>query len=452
VSPARDVERITPDRLDRALSDPLAARLFPTLARGVTWELERTRRALGALGDPHLAYPALHVGGTNGKGSVASTLHSVMRTGGRRVGLYTSPHLCSFCERYIVDGRPVAEPILLEAGRRVRRAVEAHGLTFFEAATVLAFDLFADLGAEVVVAEVGLGGRLDATNVLTPLVAAITNVALDHAEYLGRDLVTIAREKAGIIKAGVPVVVSEEDPELVAVFREVAVERGAPFHRVDPVRDVEELEVTRVHTEFTLRTDRWGRLRLRTPLVGRHQAVNASLAVKMLEHLPEGLRPDGATVALGVGSVRWPGRAQLETVEGRTWLLDVAHNTAGIGSLVDTLGRLDPPRPWITLLGVLGDKDWRGMLPPLLASSDAAWLTLPELGPPERRWDPAAVAKELASGSGAPACPLRVDLDFGEALRGAREEAGDGTLVVTGSVYTVGSALTRLGLDPFGAG
>lgn len=441
----------SPDRLDRPFSDPLARRLFPRLASGVHWGLERVREALEGLGEPHRRYPSVHVGGTNGKGSVASTVHSVLRAGGRRVGLYTSPHLCSFRERYIVDGEPLPEDDLRAAGDAVRRAVEEHGLTFFEAATVLAFHLFAEAGVEVAVVEVGLGGRLDATNVLSPVVAAITNVALDHSEYLGDTLPAIAREKAGIIKTGVPVAVAEADPELVAIFREVAAERGAPFYRVDPSGDLRELEVARDHTAFTRTTRAWGELRIRTPLVGRHQAVNAALAVEALEHLPERLRPDAAQVVRGVASVRWPGRDQIETVGGRTWLFDVAHNTAGIGSLVDTLQRLELPRPWVALVGVLGDKDWRRMLPPLLALIDEAWLTLPELGPAERRWDPAHVKGTLEAAPGGVPCPLRVEPGFRRALAGARSAAGKGTVVVTGSVYTVGSALLRLGRPPWGA-
>lgn len=441
---------LTPDRLETPFSDPLARRLFPRLATGVHWGLERTRDALADLGDPHRTYPSVHVGGTNGKGSVASTVHSVLRAAGRTVGLYTSPHLCSFRERYIVDGEPVSDEELLAVAEPVRRVVEARGLTFFEAATVLAFQLFRERAVEVVAAEVGLGGRLDATNVLTPAVSAITNVAMDHAEYLGDTLEAIAREKAGIVKRGVPVVVAESDPGLVAIFREVAATVGAPFHPIDPERDLRDLEVDRDHTAFTWTSHTWGELRLRTPLVGRHQAANAALAVEALEHLPEELRPAAGEVLRGVAGVRWPGRDQIEVIGGRTWLFDVAHNTAGVASLVDTLDRLDLPRPRVALVGVLGDKDWRRMLPPLLTRTMEAWLTLPELGPPERRWDPLEARRVLEAAPGGSPCPLRIETDFREALARAREAAGEGTVVVTGSVYTVGSALLALGRPPWG--
>ncbi|MGD2067192.1 MAG: Mur ligase family protein, partial [Gemmatimonadota bacterium] len=314
--------KTTPDRLDHPHGDPLFDRIFPPLATGVHWGLERTRAALRALGDPHARYPSIHVGGTNGKGSVASTVHAVLDAasgaGRLRSGLYTSPHLCSMTERYRIGGGPVSEQTLVALAEAIRDVVVEHELTFFEAITVLAFHLFAREDAEVLTAEVGLGGRLDATNVLQPVCAAITNVAMDHAEYLGDTLAAIAREKGGIIKAGIPVVTAETDPEIIEVLREIAVERDAPFTVVDPERDLRDLEVARDHTSFTYRTRSWGVLRLRTPLVGRHQAVNAALAVEALEHLPAELRPTRRAVIRGVGAVQWPGRDQVEVVDGRT--------------------------------------------------------------------------------------------------------------------------------------
>ncbi|MBW3535027.1 MAG: bifunctional folylpolyglutamate synthase/dihydrofolate synthase [Gemmatimonadetes bacterium] len=439
----------SPDRLDRPFTDPLVQRLFPPLPTGVHWGLERTFGALADLGDPHLAVPVLHVGGTNGKGSVASILSAVLGEGGLRVGLYTSPHLVSFRERYQVSGRPMSDEALSARASEIRDALERHGLTFFEAATVLGFHAFARAGLDVLVAEVGLGGRLDATNVVRPLAAAITNVAMDHADFLGDTLEAIAREKAGIAKPGVPLVTAETDPALLTVLERASAARGAPFTAVHPERHLHDVEVARDHTGFTLDTRAWGRLRLTTPLVGRHQAVNAALAVEVLEHLPPALRPDADALRRGMASVRWPGRDQIEVVEGTTWLLDVAHNTAGIGSLVDVLDRVALPRPRTALVGVLGDKDWRSMLPPLLRRMDRAVLTQPPTAPPERRWDPSEAAAAVAGMEGVP--PLVLELDFERAFSAAAEPAG-GTVVVTGSVHTVGGALRLLGKEPFPQG
>lgn len=434
--------QLAPERLDRPFADPLVQRLFPPLATGVHWGLERTERALEALNDPHRSYWSIHVGGTNGKGSVTSTLASILTANGSRTGCYTSPHLCSFRERILVDAGPLAEETLLQYAEEVREVVVRFGLTFFEAVTVLAFHAFAREGVEVTTLEVGLGGRLDATNVVLPEVAAVTNIAMDHADYLGDTLSEIAIEKAGIIKPGVPFVTAEQDPALLAVIREVATERGAPFSRLlgETIRDV---AVTPNHTTFSLSTRTWGDLEVRTPLVGHHQATNAALAVAILGELPDELRPDAAAILKGVGGVDYHGRDQVATVEGRTWLFDVAHNTAGIRSLVDTIDRLELPRPLIVLVGVLGDKDWRTMLPPLFSRADAAVLTQPPSAPEDRRWDPREAADAVES-----ITLVRVVENFSEAVERAKERAGKGTVVVTGSVHTVGSAMQILGLEP----
>jgi dihydrofolate synthase/folylpolyglutamate synthase len=415
----------------------------------VDWGLGRVEAALEALGHPQRRAPALHIGGTNGKGSVASTCASVLERAGRRTGLYTSPHLCTVRERFQVGGQPVDESRLIAYADEIRDVVGASRLTFFEAATVLAFHVFAREEVEVQVIEVGLGGRLDATNVLRPVACAITNVALDHAEFLGDSLEAIAREKAGIIKAGVPVVSAEALPSLQAVFVEVASSLGAPLDFLDPSTGLSQIQVEREHTTFFLDTEPWGPLRLETPLIGRHQAVNAALAVRLLAHLPVELRPDAEAVQAGVAGVRWPGRDQIEVVDGVTWLLDVAHNVAGIESLASVLDRLDLPGPHVALIGVLGDKEWRRRLPPLLRRVDRAGLTQPDSAPEGRRWDPAA-ARAAVGGTTAPAGPdIEVVVDFASAVRRAAMVADGGTVVVTGSCHTVGDALRILGRVAF---
>jgi dihydrofolate synthase/folylpolyglutamate synthase len=432
----------TPDRLDRSFSDPLVGRLFPPLATGVHWGLERTVRALESLGDPHRAYPTIHIGGTNGKGSVASTLAAVLSASGLKAACYTSPHLCSFRERILVGGLPLTEDEILARAEEVTDAVVRFGLTFFEAVTVLGFHAFERASADVGVIEVGLGGRLDATNVLRPEVAAVTNIAMDHADYLGDSLEKIAWEKAGIVKPGVPLLTAEVEPALLGVLRDVTREVGAPLVAVDS-HAVEDLEVSADYTRFALETHAWGRLEIETPLVGRHQATNAALAIGVLEYLPDDLRPDADAIKDGVRAVEYHGRDEIEVIDGLTWLFDVAHNTAGIRSLVDTIDRLELPRPLVVLVGVLGDKDWRSMLPPLFARTDAAVLTQPPSAPSERRWRP-----EEAAGAVRRMTRVTVQNDFERALEQARREAGQGTVVVTGSVHTVGSALRLLGREP----
>jgi len=274
---------------------------------------------------------------------------------------------------------------------------------------------------------------------------------MDHADYLGDTLEAIAREKAGILKAGVPAVTAESDPALVDVFRRRAEALGCPLAHVRP-GDVRDVEIDADGTRFLLATGRWGELELRTPLVGRHQATNAALAVRVLEALPEALVPDPWTVREGVATVRWPGRDQIEVVEGVTWLLDVAHNEAGVASLVDTLDRLDLPAPRAAVVAVLGDKEWDRMLPPLFARCERVWLTQPAAAPLGRRWDPEAVLAELRPAAEEAACDVRVLVPFDQAFAAARSSSDRGTVVVTGSVYTVGGALRALGRVPWSPG
>ncbi|MDE2795365.1 MAG: bifunctional folylpolyglutamate synthase/dihydrofolate synthase [Gemmatimonadota bacterium] len=418
--------------------------LFPGVPTAVDWGLGRMRAALAELGNPHRRYRTLHVGGTNGKGSVASTWASVLHHQGERAGLYTSPHLCSFRERIIVDGRPVPAPRLIDAAAPLHPLARELGMSFFEASTLLAMVVFAEEEVDTACIEVGLGGRLDATNVIDPEVAAITNVALDHQDYLGDSLEEIAREKAGIIKPGIPVVTAEGRPAALSVLRERAARAGAPFHRIDPWRDITELRLGPDGTRFSVRTADGSLLDLRTPLPGAHQATNAALAVRALQLLPRPPSPDA--VRAGVATVRWPGRGQVHRVGGRLHIFDVAHNRAAVSALARVLADLAPPRPLVVLAGILGDKDWSRMLPPLVDLADRVVFTIPASAPPERNWNPHAVASEVGDG-----IPIEVVDDVAAAVDRAAVLAGSGTVVVTGSCHTVGDALQILGVSPFGS-
>ena len=421
--------------------------LFSRTTRGIRWGLERTERLLAGVGDPHRLFDSLLVGGTNGKGSVAALCDAGLRVrpGGRRVGLYTSPHLVSFSERIRIDGRPVEEGLLVEAAERLRPGIEETGASFFEATTAIAFLCFAEAGADFVVAEVGLGGRLDATNVLSPRASAVTNVALDHTEYLGDDLAGIAREKAGIFPPGAPALTAERDPALLRVLEDCAAAAGARFLALDALVEAEGVEVGVGGTAVELRSRRWGERRLRVPLAGPHQARNALLAAELLGLLPEEHRPTWDDVERGFAAVRWPGRMQVERVGSTTWLLDVAHNPAGVAALAATLDRLELPPPRVLVAAILADKDWREMLPPLLERVDAAILTTAPSAPDGRRWEPDAAARWLGGQGGvAP----RVIPDLPAALRRAATLAPHGTVLVTGSFHTVGDAMRELGIAP----
>jgi dihydrofolate synthase/folylpolyglutamate synthase len=415
--------------------------LFSRTTGGIRFGLERTEALLAGAGDPHRRFRALHVAGTNGKGSVSALCEAALRAAhpSRTVGMYSSPHLVSFAERIRIGGRAIDLDHLAEAEARLRPEVERLDATFFEATTALAFLCFAEAGVDLAVIEVGLGGRLDSTNVVDPLATAVTNVARDHVEYLGESLEEIAGEKAGIFKPGVPAVIGETAPGPREVLRRRAAEVGAPLVEVDADRAISDLQLDLDGTRFRLQSERWGARALRIPLIGVHQARNAALAAELLAVLPEDVRPPWEAVEAGFAEVRWPGRMQVVRQRGATWIFDVAHNPAGVAALMDALGAIDLPRPVVLVAAILADKEWDTMLPPLLARADAAILTVAESAPESRRWDPELVSRSLEA-----PISIRVIPRLPDALMRAETLAPYGTLLVTGSVHTVGDALAAL--------
>jgi dihydrofolate synthase/folylpolyglutamate synthase len=418
--------------------EALVAELFPRLTGGIRWGLERTERMLAAVGDPHRAFRVIHVGGTNGKGSVAAHIECVLRRAGRRTGLYTSPHLCTFRERIRVDGAAISEADLLRAAEQLWPVVRQEQPSFFEATTAIAFLALAQAGVDTAVIEVGLGGRLDSTNVVHPDVVVLTNVSLDHVQLLGPTLEDVAREKAGIIKPGVPVVTAESDSAAARIFAAHAAAAAAPLRVLDAA-SAGVVDAAVDGTTVTARGTGWGDVEVRTPLAGRHQASNVALAVHALD-LATAVRPTREQLTEGIARVRWPGRLEVERVAGVTWVFDVAHNVAGVEALAAALAELPLPRPLFALVGVLGDKDWQNMLVPLQQSVDHVLLTEPPTAPADRRWDPAEALRA------APAENTTVERNFTAALERvhAQAAAAGGTVVVTGSFHTVGDALTAL--------
>lgn len=386
-----------------------------------------------------MAFRSIHVGGTNGKGSVAAMVASILSTSGLRVGLYTSPHLIDFSERVRIAGRPADLELLSAGAKRLRPLAEEVGATFFEATTALAFLCFAEAEVDYVVAEVGLGGRLDATNVLLPDVAAITNIAWDHSDYLGHTLAAIAGEKAGIAKPGVPLVLGRLEPEAGRIVRERASYAGAPLRQLGYDAAVRRVRIDREGTELEyVGPGAAEAIALSCPLLGAHQAWNAGLAALVAQSLPEPWRPGTRDIETGIATVSWPGRLQVAQRRERTWVLDVAHNPQAVESLAQGLTSLDLPGPLALVVAILGDKPWPEMLPPLLALADVSIFTVAPSSPPERRWNAAQVAARVSS------YPLVVIEDFSEALDYAAGMAP--TIVVTGSHHTVGDAMQALNI------
>jgi len=431
----------------------------------VIWGLDRMQRILAAVGSPHRAYPALLVGGTNGKGSVAHVWARVLHAAGFRVGLYTSPHLVHFRERIQVEGEPLPDAFLEEVADELRSPLVKRQPSFFEATTALALTAFARAEVEVAVLEVGMGGRLDAVNVVEPILCAVTNVGLDHQEMLGATHAEIAREKAGIFRSGVPAFTAASHPDALRVLAQEAAARGVPLARIAPAlgRTVAggAADGPAPMNELRLRTRTWGELELRTPLLGAHQRTNVALAVRALEGLPPRLIPPRRAVVEGVAAARVPGRLQLEEEGPRRYLLDVAHNLEGVETLVAALEELAGAAegavaaPWVAVVGILADKPVDAMLHALAPAVDRVILTVPPSAPASRRWDAEAVAArfeaarlEIMPTEGEPLTtpPFEAVPRLEEALERARALTDTGgTVVVTGSFLTVGGALVALG-------
>jgi dihydrofolate synthase/folylpolyglutamate synthase len=400
--------------------------LFPRTTT-IKFGLGTTRALLATLGNPHDMIPCIHVGGTNGKGSVSTLIAEALSAAGWRVGLYTSPHLVSFRERIRVHGAPISEAAVAMWTHRLMPLIEDRQATFFEVTTAIAFADFAARGAEIAVVEVGLGGRLDSTNVVRPLASAVTRIEMDHMKYLGDTLEDIAREKAGIAKPGAPFVIGESRPELVAILRHAAAcaVRGHDREAVPDIR------VVPAAAQWT------GALRLEGP----HQRRNAAVAECVLRTLPDPYRPPAEALARGFAEAHVAGRLDRR---GR-WLFDVAHNPDGVRALVRALRELDPPRPLHALVSILGDKAWAEMLVLLDQVVDRGILTRAPTAA-GRGWNLEWLGRWLRDPRRPPArASWALVPEFEDALDAVQHDAG--TVLVTGSFHTVGDVMRTLGIE-----
>jgi dihydrofolate synthase/folylpolyglutamate synthase len=425
--------------------DPLEY-LFSLEQFGIKFGLDNITALLAALGRPDRAFQSVHVAGTNAKGSVTAMVDRALQAAGHRTGRYTSPHLVDLSERFVVDGTPVAREPLVSAIADVREAaagLQAAGTlaappTFFEVTTAVAFELFRRARIEIAVCEVGLGGRLDATNVLTPSVSAITSIAFDHQQYLGTTLAAIAFEKAGIIKPGVPVVVGDITGSAADVIAEVAAERGAPLVWARDGVAVSDVQAGPDGTLFRVSTAARDYGPLRLALAGRHQVDNAVVAIRILETLDAlGNAVPASAVARGLAAVRWPGRLErIVRPNGRELLLDAAHNPAGAAALASYLGATGEKRPLV--FAAMRDKDVGGMLNSLAPAVSAVVVTRTSNS---RSAEPAELAQLLREG--VPDLPVTVCAAPASALEIAWEMSP--RIVVAGSIFLLGDVLRALG-------
>ena len=365
------------------------------------FNLDRVERLLALLGNPHRSFPSVHIAGTKGKGSTAAMIESILRAAGYRTGLYTSPHLHTFRERIRVNGRLITEEDVINGIEKLRPVVEqAEGLTTFEIITALGFHIFSREKVDIAVVEVGLGGRLDATNVITPLVSVITSLSFDHTYLLGNTLASIAKEKAGIIKPRTPVVSAPQKPEALAVIEAKCQEKGAPLILTGRDWVWQPLEADTTGQRF-----RAARLNppgfcqeLWIPLLGRYQLANATVALAAVDQLrQQGLTVPDEAVAEGMRRVHWPGRLEILQKEPLL-IVDGAHNVDSAAKLARGLQELFQWERFTLIFGASSDKDIPGMLKQLLPLADKALFTRahhPRATPPDELVE---VAKSLGYG------------------------------------------------------
>ena len=405
--------------------------------------LETMRYLLRLMGDPQSRLRFIHIAGTNGKGSVAAMLHAVLSKAGYKTGLYTSPHLVSFCERFQINGQPIAEADVVRLVEQIKPLLErvaAHpefrAPTFFEVVTAVALQHFQEQNINVVVWETGLGGRLDATNVVTPLVSVITNIAFDHTQYLGETLSEIAMEKCGIIKRGIPVITASAAEEALHVIRATATTQGCPLtvvgQDVHATRLSEDEQGQRV--ELTGARHDYGPITV--PLLGAHQTINCATAIAALEAC--GLPVTVAQVTDGLSQTTWPGRFQIVN-HNPTVVLDGAHNAAAADRLAATLRERCAGRKLTLIIGVLRDKNYDQMCQ-ILAPLAERIFCVPVNS--ERTCDPDQLARWCMAAN--PRLKITVAGSLEEAYAQAQRENVE-AIVITGSLFLVGEALDRLG-------
>lgn len=418
-------------------------KLFRRTAFGIRPGLEVTEAILSELGDPHRRTPCVHVAGTNGKGSVAAMMESVLRAAGIRTAFYTSPHLVDFNERFRLCGQPVGDDELARLLEDVEQAADAasrkHGLrpaTFFEISTALAFEYFARAGAELAVIETGMGGTWDSTNVVIPLVSVITRIGMDHMEYLGHTLEAIAAEKSGIIKPGVPVVFGAMPEEASAVLLRRAKEAGASalaaagyasVRRMKQGLDGQRLKIETLQTAYPP---------VLLPLLGDHQLENTATAVAALETLAGRLGTELAADAVrhGLEKTFWPARCQILSREPPV-MLDGAHNESGAAALAQTLKGLREKRPLRMIVSFLADKDMDGFLRHFERQAEHAWAV-------QLHCDRARPVEDIMAALQRHHIPCESRL-LPDALAEARTWAVEnrGMVCIAGSLYLAGEVL-----------
>jgi dihydrofolate synthase/folylpolyglutamate synthase len=424
--------------------------LFGLQKHGIKFGLTNSFSLMDVLGRPHKKFRSVHIAGTNGKGSTAAFLSSILQAAGFRVGLYTSPHLVHFTERIRINNVQIAEERVVDLAQKVRQAgrliepdagEDRFSPTFFEVTTAMAFAYFAEEDVDIAVIEAGMGGRLDSTNVITPLVSIITNIDLEHTEFLGNTLEQIAGEKAGIIKEGVPVVTGATQPGVIEVLERESAAKRTLLYRISKDFRPERIIIGPPQV-FDYQGISGVFPSLRIQMLGRHQIDNAALALAAAECLRNaGIAIDEPALRRGLGQTFWEGR--MERVSERPDIyLDGAHNPASARVLARSVAAMKPAyRKLVLIIGILADKDYRKIIAELVPLADHVVVTRPQYS---RAMDLPTLASEIKARHGS----VEIADSVEEAIRAAGKAASDDDLIlITGSLYIVGDARAALVRD-----
>ncbi|MBI4849246.1 MAG: bifunctional folylpolyglutamate synthase/dihydrofolate synthase [Nitrospirae bacterium] len=427
--------------------DSTVSYLYSLQKHGIKLGLENTKSLMGLLGGPHKAFRTVHIAGTNGKGSTSAAIASILRENGFKVGLFTSPHLVSFTERIRINGQRIEESEVINIAAMIRDLLTGTDLnpTFFEFVTAMAFYYFAQNKVDWAVIETGMGGRLDSTNVILPEVSIITNISLDHCEFLGESISDITFEKAGIIKPGVPVITSSANPEVVQQLSEIAGSLGSAVHVYgkDFKGVLTAMDYKQIDFDYS-GYNNYGNLSM--SLSGRYQLYNACTAVRACEILREkGFTISDGSIRRGLLNIKLEGRLE-KVSDSPPIFIDGAHNPEAAASLAESVRELFPDKKIILIVGVMDDKDVNGVLGPLVRIAESIILTKP-------RYDRAASPERLEniiiglkeSGMNITSSITKTD-DISSALNIAKDLCRDDNIIlVTGSFYTTGEVKEVLG-------
>ena len=419
--------------IDSTDTNEIRKHLFSLTNRGIKYNLDRIREAARKCGKPQLAYPCFHVAGTNGKGSTCAFLQTMLQRMGYRTGLFTSPHLIHFEERFQIDGVPVAEELWREVYEVQREVIDELHLTFFEATTLMAFELFKRNGVEWAIFETGLGGRFDATNIVKPEVSVITKIAMDHMDYLGDSLAAIASEKLGIVKEMTPLVFADnQDASVMELVRKTCAAQKAPCSVIGN-NHAGSVMIDESGSQFFFKG-----VRYTTAMSGTYQVLNAMLALEAMECA--GLNDRDAMVA-GIRNAFVPGRFQLVHYNGKKIIFDVGHNPDAAEVLIETIHSRFQSQSICIVTGIMRDKDWESILKKYCSIADKIIVTRPAT-------DRAALPEMLRCCINYNTIPTECIDTVADAVTAALKGTEE-IVCIAGSFFTVGEALVTLGINPY---